>query len=83
MLANLKQLGFICKKQKLFTYAYSRFLLINENAHELLKLKEKRLLERSRCRWEYIVTCRMVRATKMTGSSSDDWIYWHLGYKFS
>jgi hypothetical protein len=26
----------------------------------------------------YIVTCRGVRATKMTGSSSDDWIYWHL-----
>jgi cytochrome c oxidase subunit IV len=22
----------------------------------------------------YIVTCRMVRVTKMTGSSSDDWI---------
>jgi hypothetical protein len=22
-----------------------------------------------------VVTCRMVRATKMTGSSSDDWIY--------
>jgi hypothetical protein len=20
--------------------------------------------------------------TKMTGSISDDWIYWHLGYKF-
>jgi hypothetical protein len=24
---------------------------------------------------EYTVTCREVRATKMTGSSSDDWIY--------
>jgi hypothetical protein len=23
----------------------------------------------------YIVTCRVVRATKMTGCSSDDWIY--------
>jgi hypothetical protein len=20
--------------------------------------------------------------TKITGSSSDDWIYWHFGYKF-
>jgi hypothetical protein len=24
---------------------------------------------------KYIVTCRVVRVTKMTGSSSDDWIY--------
>jgi hypothetical protein len=24
-----------------------------------------------------------VRVTKMTGSRSDDWIYWHIGYKFS
>jgi hypothetical protein len=23
------------------------------------------------------------RVTKITGSSSDDWIYWHFGYKFS
>jgi hypothetical protein len=30
-----------------------------------------------------IVTCRVVRMTIMTGSSSDDWIYWHFGYKFS
>jgi hypothetical protein len=22
----------------------------------------------------------VVRATKMTGSSSDDWIYYHFGY---
>jgi hypothetical protein len=24
-----------------------------------------------------------VHVTKITGSSSDDWIYWHFGYKFS
>jgi hypothetical protein len=30
-----------------------------------------------------IATCRMVRVTIVTGSSSDDWIYWHFGYKFS
>jgi hypothetical protein len=30
-----------------------------------------------------IVTCMVVRSTKMTGSSSDDWIYWHLGYNLS
>jgi hypothetical protein len=24
---------------------------------------------------QHTVTCRVVRATKMTGSSSDDWIY--------
>jgi hypothetical protein len=30
-----------------------------------------------------IVACRVVRATKITGSSSDDWIYWHFGCKFS
>jgi hypothetical protein len=23
-----------------------------------------------------------VRVTKITGSSSDDWIYWHFGYSF-
>jgi hypothetical protein len=22
----------------------------------------------------------MVRVTKITGSRSDDWIYWHVGY---
>jgi hypothetical protein len=33
----------------------------------------------------YIATCMGggVRVTKITGSSSDDWIYYHLGYKFS
>jgi hypothetical protein len=25
--------------------------------------------------YTYTVTCRVVRATKMTGSSPDDWIY--------
>jgi hypothetical protein len=30
----------------------------------------------------YIVTCRG-RVTKIAGSRSDDWIYWHIGYKFS
>jgi hypothetical protein len=29
------------------------------------------------------VTCRRVRMTKMMGSSSDDWIYWHFGYNLS
>jgi hypothetical protein len=33
---------------------------------------------------EYNVMCRGVRVTKLTGSSSDDWIYYHSGYyKFS
>jgi hypothetical protein len=31
----------------------------------------------------HIVTCRVVLVTIMTGSSSDDWIYWCLAYKFS
>jgi hypothetical protein len=26
---------------------------------------------------QYNVTCRVVRVTRMTSSSSDDWIYWH------
>jgi hypothetical protein len=30
-----------------------------------------------------IVTCRVVHATETTGSSLDDWIYWHLGYNLS
>jgi hypothetical protein len=30
-----------------------------------------------------IVTCRGVHVTKLTGSRSDDWIYWHFCYKFS
>jgi hypothetical protein len=29
------------------------------------------------------VTCRVIRVTKITGSSSDDWIYWHFGYTLS
>jgi hypothetical protein len=29
-----------------------------------------------------IVTCKWVRVTKIKGSRSDDWIYWHFGYKF-
>jgi hypothetical protein len=29
---------------------------------------------------EYFVTRRVVRVTKITGSRSDDWIYWHFGY---
>jgi hypothetical protein len=29
---------------------------------------------------EYIVTYRRVRVTIMTGSSWDDWIYWHFVY---
>jgi hypothetical protein len=29
------------------------------------------------------VTCRRVRVTKITGSSSDVWIYWHFGYNLS
>jgi hypothetical protein len=28
----------------------------------------------------HIVTCWMVRVTNKTGSSTDDWIYWQLGY---
>jgi hypothetical protein len=31
----------------------------------------------------YIVMCWMVCVTKITGSSSDDWIYWHFGYSLS
>jgi hypothetical protein len=30
-----------------------------------------------------IVTCMGVPMTKITGSSSDDWIHWHFGYNFS
>jgi hypothetical protein len=30
-----------------------------------------------------IVTCRVVRVTGMTGSSSDYWIYYHFGYNLS
>jgi hypothetical protein len=30
-----------------------------------------------------IVTCRAVRVRRITGSSSDDWIYWHFGYNLS
>jgi hypothetical protein len=29
------------------------------------------------------VTCKDVRVTKMTGYSSDNLIYWHLGYSLS
>jgi hypothetical protein len=29
----------------------------------------------------YIVTCRVVRVTKLTGFSSDDWIYLHFNNK--
>jgi hypothetical protein len=29
---------------------------------------------------KYIVSCRVVRVTKITGSGSDDWNYWHFGY---
>jgi hypothetical protein len=35
------------------------------------------------CNLLNIVTCRGVRVTKKTGSSSDDWIYWHFGYSLS
>jgi hypothetical protein len=31
----------------------------------------------------WIVTCKVVHATKMAGSSSDDWIYYHLDYNLS
>jgi hypothetical protein len=31
----------------------------------------------------HIVTYRRVRVTIMTGSSSDDWFYWHFGYNLS
>jgi hypothetical protein len=30
-----------------------------------------------------IVTCRLVQVTKLTGSSLDDWIYWHFSYGLS
>jgi hypothetical protein len=33
--------------------------------------------------FQYTVTCRGVRVTKIMGSRSDDWIYWHLDYNFS
>jgi hypothetical protein len=29
---------------------------------------------------KHTVTCRVARVTIKTGSSSDDWIYWHFGY---
>jgi hypothetical protein len=31
----------------------------------------------------HIFTCKGVRVTKITGSRSDDWIYWHFGYNRS
>jgi hypothetical protein len=33
--------------------------------------------------FKHIVTYRVVCVTKLTGSSSDDWIYWHFGYNLS
>jgi hypothetical protein len=30
-----------------------------------------------------IVTSRGERVTEITDSSSNDWIYWHFGYKLS
>jgi hypothetical protein len=30
-----------------------------------------------------IFTCRVVRVTIITDSSSDDWFYWHFGYNLS
>jgi hypothetical protein len=48
------------------------------------KPEGKRSLEKYVLRWaDNIVTYRVVRVTKLTDSSSDDWIYWHFGYKFS
>jgi hypothetical protein len=41
-----------------------------------LFISDKSLMHRTR-----IVTCRVVRATKITDSTSGDWIYYHLGYK--
>jgi hypothetical protein len=32
---------------------------------------------------KYTVTCMRVRVTKITGSSSGDWIYWHFSYNVS
>jgi hypothetical protein len=32
---------------------------------------------------KYTVTCRVVHAKTMRGSSSDDWSYWHFGYTCS
>jgi hypothetical protein len=45
-------------------------------------------LKQSQQQWEggiriSIVTCRRVGVTIMTGSSLDDWIYWHFGYTLS
>jgi hypothetical protein len=31
----------------------------------------------------YTVTCKGLRVTKITGSGSDYWIYWHFGYNLS
>jgi hypothetical protein len=31
----------------------------------------------------YIIMCRVIRVTKIPGSSFDDWIYLHLGYNFA
>jgi hypothetical protein len=30
-----------------------------------------------------VVTCRRVHVAIVTGSTSDDWIYWHFGYNLS
>jgi hypothetical protein len=54
------------------------------NVYRILvgKLQGKRPVGRYGHRWEdNIVTCRVVHVTKMTGSSSDDWILLsHFGY---
>jgi hypothetical protein len=37
------------------------------------------------CMYIYNILSRVggVRVIKLTGSSSDDWIYWHFGYDLS
>jgi hypothetical protein len=55
-----------------------------KHRHDFLEDSNRPRLKMNRIFVELgIVTCRVVRATKMTGSSSDDWIYYHVGYDLS
>jgi hypothetical protein len=61
-------------------------VLLTKRIYELCRFEDLRCHDihnkfyiiRSKILWRWyinIITCRVVRATKMTGSSSDDWIY--------
>jgi hypothetical protein len=61
--------------------------LLNMGMLKLVSIEKIRLcfelLEYYISKVQNIFTCRGVRVTKISGSISDDWIYWHFGYTFS